>query len=152
MKRKLTPKQKGFIKDLLITKNGAEAVRRNYNLGSKGGAKSGIQEQYTASSIAVENLKKPAIQEVLKRKGLDVDHFLDELIENQKLAKEGGYLNTHLEGIKVGLRLNGELSERNSASINVEGNAVFGYINASEVKKLQDRGDIIDTVPDNGTE
>lgn len=49
--RKLTLKQKGFVKDYVVTKNGTEAVKRNYN----------VVNDNTAGVVAYENLKKPKI-------------------------------------------------------------------------------------------
>lgn len=63
MKRKLTPRQDGFVKDVVELKNPTEAVRRNYDLGSKGGSKSEKQLNQTARAIACENLTKPNIAE-----------------------------------------------------------------------------------------
>lgn len=72
--RPLTLKQQRFIQYYLETGNGAEAVRKaGYNLGKLGGSQTKLQEEEVASSIATENLTKPAIanqiaKEVLKLK------------------------------------------------------------------------------------
>lgn len=52
---KLTPKQKGFVKDYLETKNGTEAAMKNYET-----------DRVTAASIAWENLRKPQIIQALQ--------------------------------------------------------------------------------------
>jgi len=62
----MTLKEQGFINDTIKTKNPAEAVRRNYNIGGKGGSKTKLQAQKTASAIAVENLAKPRIKKAMK--------------------------------------------------------------------------------------
>lgn len=56
-KRKLTIKQRGFVKDYIETKNATEAVRRNYD----------VLDENTAGTIAVENLLKPAIDCAIKQ-------------------------------------------------------------------------------------
>ena len=55
--RRLTMKQNKFVNETIQTLNPTEAVRRTYNLGSKGGA----LIENTARAIASENLTKPAI-------------------------------------------------------------------------------------------
>lgn len=59
---KLTMKQKEFVKQVVITKNPAKAAVIAYELGSKGGSKSRLDKQLTASSIGIENLEKPLIK------------------------------------------------------------------------------------------
>jgi hypothetical protein len=130
--RKLTEKQKGFIKDVIRTKNPAEAVRRNYKLGNLGGSKTPEHLQNTASSIAYENLRKPHIIKILEDKGLKVEDLVDELKECMKISKEQGYLNTYHDTIKTGFKLHGEMGDKKEIT-NI---AVIGYINSSELKKL----------------
>ena len=60
---KLTFKQKGFVRDLIKTRNPTEAVKRNYNLKSK----KPEQRESVATSIASENLTKPDIQKEITR-------------------------------------------------------------------------------------
>ena len=55
MTDKLTPKQEGFVKDYLETKNGTEAAIKNYDT-----------DRVTAASIAWENLRKPQIIQALQ--------------------------------------------------------------------------------------
>lgn len=61
MAKKLTIKQKAFAKETATTLNPTEAVRRIYDLGSKGGSKEKKQLEQTARAIASENLTKPNI-------------------------------------------------------------------------------------------
>lgn len=132
--RKLTMKQKGFIKDTIKFKNPTKAIKLNYDLGSKNGSKTPIQYENTAKGMASENLAKPYIQKVLREKGLKIEDLIDELKENMKLSKDGQYYNTHLEGVKIGLRLYGELNDKREVGGNTY---IIGYINSSELKKLQ---------------
>lgn len=53
--RKLTKKQRGFVKDYVATGNGTLAVMKNYD----------VESEMTASSIASENLRKPYIASVI---------------------------------------------------------------------------------------
>jgi len=63
----MTLKEKAFIKETIATRNPTEAVRRVYNLGSKGGSKTRKQAHKTAASIASENLAKPDIREKIEQ-------------------------------------------------------------------------------------
>ena len=53
--RKLTIKQRGFVEDVVKTKNPTEAVRRNYN----------VKNDETARVIAHENMTKPNVVNAL---------------------------------------------------------------------------------------
>ena len=59
MARKLTKKQRGFVKDIIRTGNGTESALNNYEIKSE-------DKKRVAASIASENLTKPDIQEALK--------------------------------------------------------------------------------------
>lgn len=54
-KRKLTAKQRGWVRDYLATNNASEATRRNYDVAPG-----------TVTSLASENLAKPSIQEAIR--------------------------------------------------------------------------------------
>lgn len=61
--RKLTPKQKRFVKYYLETDNATQAViRAGYDLGSKHGTDN---PELTAAAIGSENLTKPNIQQAI---------------------------------------------------------------------------------------
>lgn len=77
--RKLTKKERGFIGDYIETGNGAEAARRNYNIGGKGGSLTKIKAELTAGAIATENLKRPIIQKAI------AERLPDELLEERHL-------------------------------------------------------------------
>lgn len=57
-KRRLSKKQKGFVKDYIKTGNGVEAAMNNYDIQSK-------DKINVANVIAVENLQKPTIQQAI---------------------------------------------------------------------------------------
>ena len=63
----MTLKQKAFIKETIATGNPTEAVRRVYNIGSKGGSKTKEQARKTATAIGLENLAKPSIREKIEK-------------------------------------------------------------------------------------
>ena len=67
MRQSLTLKQNNFIEETIRTLNPTLAVRKSYDLGSKGGSKTLKQRDNTASAIASENLRKPHIVEELKK-------------------------------------------------------------------------------------
>lgn len=75
--RQLTIKQKGFVKETIKTKNPTEAVRRIYDIGSKGGSKEKKQFEQTARAIASQNLTKPVIQK-----------SIEELLEQEGITKK----------------------------------------------------------------
>lgn len=69
----LTKKQKGFVKDYLETGNGTQSALRNYN----------TKDENTANQIAIENLRKPTIQNAIKS---IADSIPEELIIEKHLA------------------------------------------------------------------
>ena len=77
MAKKLTLKEKRFIEETKKTLNPTEAVRRVYDLGSKGGSKTPKKLNQTARSIASENLTKPHIKREFKEALASID---DEVI------------------------------------------------------------------------
>lgn len=127
---KLTPKQKGFVKDYVEVKNGAEAVRRNYKLGNLGGSNTPQKALQTASAIATENLNKPAIVQALEKQGITRDFIAEELKDNLRLSKDQ-QLSTHLKGIELASKLTGDLQNKEIP----EGNGVImGYITLLDAK------------------
>ena len=58
--KRLTLKQRGFVKDYLETGNATEAVRMNYDLKGK--------EPSLAGIIASENLNKPKVKEAIEER------------------------------------------------------------------------------------
>lgn len=75
--KKLTLKEKQFIKITAQTLNPTQAVRETYQLGKNGGSKTKELKNNTISVIASENLRKPHI-----RKGLQ--ELLEEKINKDK--------------------------------------------------------------------
>lgn len=73
MSDKLTKRQKGFVKDYIISENGTDAAEKNYN----------TKDRYSASSIAVDNLKKPHIIEAIQS---IAESIPDSLIVEKHLA------------------------------------------------------------------
>jgi len=69
--KKLTPKQKGFVKDYLETGNATEAAARNYD----------VANRHVAGTIGAENMEKPVIQSLIEK------NFPDE--ELYSLHREG---------------------------------------------------------------
>ena len=71
MVKGLTLKERAFINETIKTLNPTEAVRRVYNLGSKGGSKTKEAADNTAYVIASQKLRKlkthPDFQELLSQ-------------------------------------------------------------------------------------
>lgn len=80
-KRKLTKKERGFVKDYVLTENGTQSVLKNYD----------AKNAKVASVIAVENLAKPRIQEAIEEK----KKTIAEQIPDDLLVK------VHLEGLEA---------------------------------------------------
>lgn len=71
-KRRLTKKQKGFIRDYVRTGNGTKAALNNYD----------TDKPEVANAIAVENLQKPLIQETIKSVA---EYFSEEFLAQKHL-------------------------------------------------------------------
>ena len=73
--RKLTLKEKQFVKITAQTLNPSQAVRETYNIGSKGGGKTKQQREQIIRTIASQNLTKlnikKGLEEVMEEKGID---------------------------------------------------------------------------------
>lgn len=94
--RRLTKKQKGFIKDYIETGNGTEAAMRNYNL----------KDRIVAKSVASENLAKPYIHDVILEalpddllaqkhlEGLEATHHVPVVGEEPDYAVRHKYLDS----------------------------------------------------------
>ena len=76
MARKLTKKQRGFVKDIIRTGNGTESALNNYEIKSE-------DKKRVAASIASENLTKPEIQAFIK------ELVANGMITNPEVAMEG---------------------------------------------------------------
>lgn len=77
-KRKLTKKERGFVRDYVLTENGTQSALKNYD----------TDKPNVANAIAVENLQKPIIQEaIVEAKIRFAERFKDEEIE--EVIKEG---------------------------------------------------------------
>ena len=148
--RKLTKKQRGFLKDYIETGNGTQAALKNYDIKSS-------NPERVASVIAAENLTKPSIIEslpdsLLVGKHLElfeqkrVDYFVfpknltdDEIVEHVRSAgievitvratekgKMAFYSMPDSQAIKGGLemayKIKGTYAPEKSVSVNVNVN------------------------------
>lgn len=76
--RKLTKKERGFVKDYVLTENGTQSALKNYD----------TTDYKTASVIASENLDKPRIQVAIEetRKTLK-NALIDKEVDEDKIAE-----------------------------------------------------------------
>jgi phage terminase small subunit len=78
---KLSLKEEGFVNDFIDTKNGSEAIRRNYN----------VKNDNVAGVMAHENLNKPKIakkvESIVKKMERERDRLISALAEKD-LEKE----------------------------------------------------------------
>ena len=118
-KRRLTKKQRGFVKDYIETENGTEAAMRNYNLKSR----------IVARSVGSETLALPyvrdAIQEALPDELLAKVHM--EGLEATRLgrldAEEWGEIPDHATRHKFldsAYKIKGKYAPEKSINVNVE--------------------------------
>jgi len=109
MSRKLTKKQKTFVKEYLKTGNGAKSALKSYN----------TTDNLTARTIASENLTKPniikSIQEAIPDELLTERHI--EILN--KRDNNGNLDNIVLSGVQLGYRLKGYLIDK-SLNVNVD--------------------------------
>lgn len=69
---KLTKKQQGFVKDYIDTGNGTQSALKNYD----------TESYNTANQIAIENLQKPTIQEVIESHAGKAESMIYNLSQN----------------------------------------------------------------------
>ncbi len=131
-KTKLTKKERGFVKDYVLTENGTRAVKKNYEVSTDGSAR----------SIATENLTKPHIQEAIAEvKKTLAEAIPDELLTqrhldllNKKEVKrtfnhetgewieiETGQIDTEAvkAGVKMAYELKGSFVKENQTQVNI---------------------------------
>ena len=149
MTRKLTLKQKEFIKQTIATNNPAEAARRAYNIGSKGGSKTKQQANETASSIVTENLRKPAIRKELQGilNGIDdrvLNQKLQQLLTGRKEVVAGGKVieivdNTALsDGLDKVFKLKGSYAPDKQVNLNITAQLTDTEL-SEELRRITDR-------------
>lgn len=80
-KKRLTKKQRGFVKDYVLTENGAQSVMKNYD----------VKDNIVAKAMASENLAKPYILEAVN----DAKRTVAEALTEELL------LEVHLEGLRA---------------------------------------------------
>lgn len=90
MAKKLTKKQKGFVKDYIKTGNATKSALKNYN----------TDDYMTAANIGSENLNKPQIEDYI------ASILTDELLAEKHLAllnKQDAEGNIDVQAVKAGL-------------------------------------------------
>ena len=120
--RKLTLKEKAFIKETIATRNPSEAARRVYNIGSKGGSKTKKQAQMTAGAIAHENLNKPKI-----RKSIN-DYLPDDLIYGSLEDDIRGKPKFRVQELSLAAKIKGLLTDKVDITSNQQPITGFNYI------------------------
>lgn len=141
-KRKLTKKQKGFVKDYVIDENGTQAVLKNYD----------VKKNITAANIATENLSKPYIVEAIenKRKSLK-EALFEEGINEQYIAQKVNVLlkatdnqgnpdiNAIDKGLKHTLSIHGVEEPNDKPKSQTTYNFIFNAETQAEIKELEDK-------------
>lgn len=110
---KPTPKQSLFAKSYALTMNGTQSAKASYN----------SKEANTLSSIATENLRKPAVQEAIKdnlrRVGFN-EHFISDRLKaiteagtSDKALKQASVRDAN-KSLELGARLYGLLNNNST--------------------------------------
>jgi len=136
----MTLQEKKFIKITAQTLNPAEAVRRTYNLGSKGGSKDKKHKDNTTYAMASENLSKPhiikALREEMEEKGVD-----NELIVKitKRNLKQKDNIPASNQIIDMYHKIKGNYKEPVRVNINVSPDNINKLIDSklNELKQLQ---------------
>lgn len=155
--RKLTKKQRGFVKDYAETENGTEAALKNYNLKSN-------NKYQVASVIASENLDKPylvdaidierkSLKQALIDKGITEDCLADKVDILLNATDEKGFsdYNAIDKGLKHATNIYGVTDDnKKPESVNTY-NFIFSKEVQSDVKKLEDsiKEKLLNHVPKN---
>ena len=113
----MTLKEQGFINDTIKTLNPTEAVRRNYDIGSKGGSKTKKQAQMTAGIMAHENLKKPKIikamkpivKQLEKKRQMAINKLTNQKLDTAMARDLTGIIDTLTKNIQL---MGGKATER----------------------------------------
>lgn len=95
MARKLTLKQKGFVKDYIETKNATEAAARNYD----------VKDRNVANAIGAENLAKPSVDNAIQ-KALPDDLLAKVHLEGLHATKRSG-----TGGMAIGIGKDGKVND-----------------------------------------
>lgn len=97
--RRLTKKQRGFVKDYVMTGNGTESALANYEIGRVHGTQS---PEVVAASIATENLKKPQIAEAVEKGQQTLKSALEKQgVTPEKIAKKIDQLLDDEDGTNI---------------------------------------------------
>ena len=119
--KKLTKKQRGFVKDYAIDENGTQAVINHYD----------VKDRTVAASVSTENLRKPYIAEAVKEvKATLKDALEKEGVTAEKIAKKVNVLlNAKQEkkpdygaidkGINHAIKIRGDYAPEKSQNFNV---------------------------------
>jgi phage terminase small subunit len=130
MKKRLTKKQRGFVKDYIDTDNATEAVVNNYN----------VKDRIVAKSIGTENLTKPYIIEEVNRVRRTIGEGLaDELLIEKHLAllnkqdDRGIDVQAVSKGLDMAYKIKDSYAAEKHLNVNVEVEA------NPEIKELADK-------------
>jgi len=138
--KKLTLKEKKFVRLTAETLNPSEAVRRTYNIGSKGGVNDKLHKENVIRQIANENLTKPAIrkslQEVLEDNGVNNDLITRITTRNLKQNKNLPASNQVLDMLH---KIKGNYTPERRININVTPDNINNRLQEleDELKQLQ---------------
>lgn len=109
--KRLTKKERGFVKDYVKTENGTQAAFKNYDTTYE-----------TARSIASENLTKPHIIEAIKS---IADSIPNELLAEKHLAllnkgdDKGIDIQAVSKGLDMAYKLKGSYAPEKSVNLNI---------------------------------
>ena len=143
MNKKLTLKEKKFVKITAKTLSPAQAVRETYNIGSKGGVKDKQHRDNTVYAIASENLTKPhikkSLEEAMQEKGIDNELIVSITNRNLKQDKNIPASNQVLDMIH---KIKGNYALEKRVNLNINQMNIDNKIKdlQDELKQLQQEG------------
>jgi len=131
--RKLTLKQKKFIKITAETLNPTEGARQAYNLGGKDGKKTKERQTTLATTIANDNMTKPDIQQGLREVlSKDIDVNKRSMLLNRNASQKNN-LSASNQALDMLIKISGDYSPEKKLNINVNADNID-----KRIKELQD--------------
>ncbi len=146
--KKLTLKEKQFVKITAQTLNPTQAVRETYQIGKNGGSKDKKHKNNTIVQIARENLTKPhivkSLQEAMEEKGIDNELIISITKRNLQQDSNIPASNQVLDMIH---KLKGNYAPDRRVNINITPDNIDNLLNERirEVEALRVAGHQIDT-------
>lgn len=119
MARRLTKKQRGFVKDYVKTGVGVTAALKNYD----------TTDYDTAHAIATENLQKPSIlksiqemlpDDLLAERHLELLNKREQRVVGEELLEVGPDVQAVSKGLDMAYKIKGNYAPEKSVNLNID--------------------------------